>query len=1054
MSKMKEKNLRRFVALYIAGSVAFGGVAYAEEQYQDHYMEGTATVIDDATYQGDGVFGGSHNKDVVTSDITISGNGTADEVFGGGEAEAGANASANVGNATIKVNGGQIGDVFAGGSAWGGSTANITGKSTIDITGGTLESVTGGGIANSGHVSVKESVITISDGTIGFIHGGGVAKGDNATSNVDKTTITINGGTIGDGTDAGDEFFGGGFANVGTAAGSENVSDVGDVTININGGTLRNSLYGGGHSTDEDKDVHTPGLGSASTHVNAVNITISGVTTDGEDVAFYAGGKTSGANTESSVDTASITLKNNAAVDEIYGGGDSYIGTTTVDAATISVQDAAKAGMIFGGGFSESGLSNVGTAAIDIKDNAKVGTIYGGGYGYQTEYDPAGSTTVGNTTINIQDNAVVDALYGGGLSEGTSSSSKVTNSTINISGGTIGSINAGGADANSTVDNSTINISSGTVSGDISRGNATAAALNFTAGTGSTIGGMISGFDTVTVREDAMTTLTGADMNADESHGFTTLAVEQRGTLNISGGTFNADITGAGATKESALNFTAGKGSTISKTVSGFDTVTVATGAKTNWTGNDLTHNFGSLTVADGGAINIVGKAVTFDFEQNTPVAYSSKMARAVQNGNFNVKGSVNLAQGTTLTMQNGTVTTTGKGAFFSEVDKDNFANSGKVAWGTGANVEGDLQAGFVNLTNTELVGMGKTDKFGNLLTITMNPENLTEGQVIKNPKAGLTSFEAKINPDGTLNIIDAPHTSERGVGYYTGVRQGNAYINHTIVENIHEHTADLRNGEKGNEFWASIRGGSTDVDTGFGEAEVKTQYYQLGYDWDLSTDKQKTAIGLYFTKIAGDSTQNGFKNDIDSAYDFGIYGMKEFGGGNYVSLIGRYGQIGNSLRTDVQTTEWKDKGYGLSMEFGNRNTQANGLMLEPYIQFNYNHYSSVDFTVGADRAGMDSDSMLDGKLGLRLIKQEADNPNNTIFGGIAYTKGLSGDFSLRDRTNGEKLGGTDNDASAFELSVGVNRQISKCSTVNLNAKKEFGDYDGWSVQGMVNVNF
>ena len=46
------------------------------------------------------------------------------------------------------------------------------------------------------------------------------------------------------------------------------------------------------------------------------------------------------------------------------------------------------------------------------------------------------------------------------------------------------------------------------------------------------------------------------------------------------------------------------------------------------------------------------------------------------------------------------------------------------------------------------------------------------------------------------------------------------------------------------------------------------------------------------------------------------------------------------------------------------------------------------------------------------------------------------------------------NDGNALEIALGLNRQVSKDATVNLDVKKEFGDYDGWNVQGMVNVKF
>lgn len=1031
MSKMKEKNLRRFVAIYIAGSIAFGGVAYAEEE--PNFLDGAETPINNAEYADSSVYGGSLGRDVASSSITIGGSGDVSELIGGGYAQ-GNSAQANVGQATIAVNGGSVVDLIGGGQAVDGGTANITGKSTVTIANGTVENVTAGGIASSGNVSVAESEITISGNSqIGLIQGGGDAQGNGATSTVTKSTITINGGTIGIVNDEieGGPIFGGGYATAATTSGQENKSNVTDVTININNSTFQNSLYGGGGSFDKGEDDLTAGQGNASTQVETVKITVDSATkTVGDDVAFYAGGKTSGANTTASVTNASITVKGAAALDELYGGGDSYRGAATVGTATLSIEGDAKVNTVYGGGFSEAGSSSVTTSKIYIKDNAVVGNVYGGG---ETDEE---------STENR--------------------SAAVTTSTIEVSGGQIGNLYAGGADANSQVADSTINISGGKISGNISAANVTGTkTLNFTQGEGSIVDGTISGYDTATVKQGATTTLTGAAMAADASHSFTSLTVEQQGTLNIGGGKFAADITGAGAGSESALHFTAGKGSTIGGTISGFDAVTVANGAKTDWTKETATHTFGSLTVEEGGEINITGTAVTFDFGASTSAALL-RSARAVQDGDFLVNGSVNLAQGTTLTLQNGVVETGSNGAFVSAVDKDNYGNSGKLAWNSSTVKDNtNLHIDFTGISANELEAMGKTDGFGDLLKdIVGNPTSANGDPVTitnRNNPTSETTFEATLDQSGetpTITITEAPRVSERGFSYYTSARQGNAYIAQNIVNHIHEHTAGLRNGEETDNFWAGIRGGSTDVDTRFGDAEVKTQFYQLGYDWDLSANDKKAAVGLYFTKIEGDMKQRGVKNDLESAYDFGIYGMQELDGGNYLSLIGRYGRIGNSLHINDTAVEWKDKGYGLSLEFGNRHAQTNGLLLEPYIQLNYNHLSSASFVTSLGTSvSMDSSSLFDGKIGLRLIQQETNNPNNTVYGGIAYTRGLSGDFSMK-ANQGTNLINEDNDANAFELAIGMTRQISGCSTVNLNAKKEFGDYDGWSLEGMIQVAF
>lgn len=793
---------------------------------------------------------------------------------------------------------------------------------------------------------------------------------------------------------------------------------------------------------------------------------LSGVAFAGEneDESFYADG------------TPIVVEEGNLydGMNEVYGGSNVYIeeGDSNITSTNITVK-SGDVGSITGGSAAEDGKTAY-VAASNIKVNGgNVSYIVGGG---EACADGAAST-VETVNINIKGGVFneqpyiiedepgsYNGLVGGGLAwagddESGINTANVKTVNITIDSGTFlagvpdtailgggvaadeGSNAESGSKAVAHVDTVNMNINGGSIATDIYAG------------------GYAYGDDAASTVDNATINISNGDIKGNVYAGGKGTATVENSTINISGGKIGGNISAEqNVTGSSALNFTAGTGSNIDGAVSGFDTVTVKSGAKTTFSGANVADGTAAIQAK---ALNIeenstvtVAKNMTFNLGSASapiPASFSLRSAR-VANGMLNLSGELKIVTGAELTLENTTLVSQNTGMVTVGAKKDGSTISvGKLNMAANS----DFADNHMNLN----IGL-PIDVIKNLSAAEIN--DIIEQSLAPTIANGLdlnsldisngTNAEYQYIKDASGKIVDVK-LNDTYLGFYTGVRQANAYIAKNMIGNIHDRNTALRSGEKANDFWVNIRGGKTDIDNQYGKAEVKNQYYQLGYDWDVSSGDDKAVVGVYFSKIYGDITQYSIKSDIDNAYDFGIYGMKEFSNGTYLGLVSRYGQTKNSAKIDDRKVDWKDKGYALSAEFGKRMAQPNGWSMEPYMQLTYNHLSDADLNTGNTDVTLEGSNLLDGKVGVRFIKQEQENQNNNIYAGISYARGLSGDFKMNSRS-GMNMTKMDNDTNSFELALGMNRQISKCSTVNLNAKKEFGDYDGWSVQGMVNVNF
>lgn len=121
-------------------------------------------------------------------------------------------------------------------------------------------------------------------------------------------------------------------------------------------------------------------------------------------------------------------------------------------------------------------------------------------------------------------------------------------------------------------------------------------------------------------------------------------------------------------------------------------------------------------------------------------------------------------------------------------------------------------------------------------------------------------------------------------------------------------------------------------------------------------------------------------------------------------------------------------------------------------MQLTYQGIEDTGLNTGFTDIRLDKSDLLDSKLGIHFIKEDKERENDTIFAGLSYRKGLRGSYKAGLSSMG--LTKMDNDGDAVELMLGMNHQLSEYCIANVHAKKEFGDYDGWSVQGTIEVSF
>lgn len=565
-------------------------------------------------------FGGVAKCDSEGDNTTIGpGNATGGNIFGAGSGNASAGNNATVGqveSSTIVIaDECEVEHNVYGGGNYGFVSDGSTHKSDIYFYGGTVNgSIHGGSNMQKGQ---NVNIYTKGEGTVK----GGIYGGSNQRGVINyNVTMNIGGGTIEQGV------FGGGYgtnSNSCDVTGTVNITMTGGIvlsglygggnvnstvngktTININGGTI-------GASATDSANVHGGGLGSLTRILDSVEVNIGanvgdeGATIHGDVYGGSAEGKTNGNSSRENSATTTVTLNAGTIHGSVYGGGlgssnaaDVYGPVTvTVNGGSVNNPGTGNPASIFGcnnaNGSPKSTVdviinsSDATTTVNDVKQYA-INGVYGGGNKAHYDYDNANYPTV---TVNGCATSIRD-VYGGG------NAAAVPSTHVTINGGDIDRVFGGGNGESGTpahigyknnTESSTNNpyTANGNVSVSIKGGT-----INQVFG-GSNAHGLVKG--SIAVEVDKSTAEDACEMHIAEVYGGGNKAASAAGSITVgcTGGEGEGigDLYGganqAGITGNIGLNITGGSinrifgGNNITGAIDGTITVNV------NWKTTD-----------------------------------------------------------------------------------------------------------------------------------------------------------------------------------------------------------------------------------------------------------------------------------------------------------------------------------------------------------------------------------------------------------------------------------------------------------------------------------
>lgn len=413
----------------INGSIYGGGLG---DQSTAADVNGAVAVTVNGGSVTGGVFGGNNINGMPKSTIAVTINETDIEpapgeyavkaVYGGG------NMAPYTGNPTVRIQGGNIENVYGGGL---GTTAVITGNTGITMTGGKAGSLFGGG--SQANVTGSVTINMQGGQVVEDIYGGGALANTNTTSGT--TTVNLTGGEV-------YNVFGGGlgdedhYAQVG---GNVQVLLNQGVADNAQGCVVDNAIFG-------CNNINGTPLGTVTVHVFATqkkhyssillkpdkNQDKTLNQGDHDIKAVYGGGNMAAyrpaqANTPTHV---IIDGCGKTSIEYVYGGGNA----APVPATQVDINGSYQIANVFGGGNGKDALPNgdpnpgadVGiyevdqntfnstTAKLRYDDpgNEKDGDQYYIMYG-----DTANASVIGTTQVYIL-GGVVSQVFGGSNTKG------------------------------------------------------------------------------------------------------------------------------------------------------------------------------------------------------------------------------------------------------------------------------------------------------------------------------------------------------------------------------------------------------------------------------------------------------------------------------------------------------------------------------------------------------------------------------------------------------------------------------------------------------------
>lgn len=158
---------------------------------------------------------------------------------------------------------------------------------------------------------------------------------------------------------------------------------------------------------------------------------------------------------------------------------------------------------------------------------------------------------------------------------------------------------------------------------------------------------------------------------------------------------------------------------------------------------------------------------------------------------------------------------------------------------------------------------------------------------------------------------------------------------------------------------WASISGQEMRYSSG---AHSQDASVELGFDGAVDA----WVLGGSFTYVDSDIDDLAVADAEGETYVFTLYGQRNFASGAYVGTAVRYMRAETDYRFGAFDVDWKQNGWGLSLESGHRFAVGNVSFVEPKIALSYAHFDSDSFSSQNVEGDLDSFDALIGSVGLR----------------------------------------------------------------------------------------
>lgn len=235
---------------------------------------------------------------------------------------------------------------------------------------------------------------------------------------------------------------------------------------------------------------------------------------------------------------------------------------------------------------------------------------------------------------------------------------------------------------------------------------------------------------------------------------------------------------------------------------------------------------------------------------------------------------------------------------------------------------------------------------------------------------------------------------------------------------------------------WASISGQEMRYGSG---AHSQDASVELGFDGAVDA----WVLGGSFTYVDSDIDDLAAADAEGETYVFSLYGLRNFESGAYVGTAVRYMRAETDYRFGAFDVDWKQNGWGLSLESGHRFAVGSVSFVEPKVALSYAHFDSDSFSSQNVEGDLDSFDALIGSVGLRAGFTFPEN-RGALYAKASVNHDFKGeaDGHIRSRAVssdiGEDLGDT-----WFEYGVGGTFRI----TPNWNAAVDLSRTTGGEVE-------